>query len=351
MTTPGPATTEAPAVPPEVAASQHLIQLVTGHFVASAIQAVVRLGIPDRIGRGTTRTSDLAEATKVSEDRLYRVLRALASVGLFVETAPRQFGLTSAGELLRPGVPGSMHEMALWMTSPFHFRVYAEMAHAVRTGEPAAEKVTGVPVWQYFEQNQDLSEIFNNAMTAFSGVVIPAALEVYDFSGIDLIVDVAGGHGGVLMAILQKYPKMRGVLFDLDHVIAGARPKIEAAGLQDRLRAEAGDFFKAVTPGADVYIMKHIIHDWDDEQALQILRNIRTAMGDKRGRVILLDSVLPTDGSPDFGKIIDLEMMMMLTGRERTAAEFESLLARAGFKLTRIIPTKSPLSVIEAQRT
>lgn len=335
--------------PPQAAAAQLLLQLGTGHFVASAIQVVVRLGIPERIGQGTTKTSELAAAAGVGEDNLYRVLRALASVGLFDETAPRQFALTTAGELLRPGVPGSMYDMALWITSPFHFRVYAEMLHSVRTGQPAVEKVTGMPVFEYFPREKELSEIFNNAMTAFSGLVIPAALEAYDFSGIDLLVDVAGGHGGGLMAILAKYPQMRGVLFDLDHVVAGARPKIEAAGLKDRCRVEAGDFFTAVTPGADAYIMKHIIHDWNDERSLRILGNIRTAMGAKRGRVILLESVIPPGSAPDFGKIIDLEMMMMPGGRERTAQEFDALFAQAGFELTRIVPTASPLSVIEAR--
>jgi hypothetical protein len=186
-------------------------------------------------------------------------------------------------------------------------------------------------------------------MTTFSNQVIPAALEAYDFSGVELLVDVAGGHGAVLTAILQKHPKMRGVLFDLDHVIAGARPRIAAAGLQDRLQTEAGNFFEKVTPGADAYIMKHIIHDWDDDRALRILHNIRSAMGRKRGRVILLESVIPPGNTPDLGKIIDLEMLMMPGGKERTAQEFEKLFAQAGFELTSILPTKSPLSVIEAR--
>jgi hypothetical protein len=276
------------------------------------------------------------------------VLRALASVGVFEETAPRRFGLTAAGHALRPDVPGSLYDMALWITSPLHFRVYAEMMHSVRTGQPAVEKVTGMPVFEYFPQDPELSEIFNDAMTSFSEAVIPAALDAYDFSGIDTIVDVAGGHGAVLTAILRRYPRMHGVLFDLGHVLAGARPRIEAQGLADRCTIEAGDFFAKVTPGADAYIMKHIIHDWDDEKALVILRNIRTAMGAGRGRVILLESVLPEGNAPDFGKIIDLEMLMMPGGRERTADEFEALFTRAGFELTKIVATASPLSVIEA---
>ncbi len=335
--------------PTSQAAAQLLMQIGTGHFVASALQVVVRLGIPARIADDALTSAELATATGVQEDALYRVLRALASVGLFDETAPRRFKLTEAGHALRPDAPGNMHDMALWITSPFHFRVYAEMMHSVRTGQPAAEKVTGMPVFEYFPRDPELSELFNNAMTTFSNRVIPAALEAYDFSGIDLLVDVAGGHGAVLTAILQKYPGMRGVLFDLEHVIAGARPRIATASLSDRLHAEAGNFFTNVTPGADAYIMKHIIHDWDDDRALRILANIRTAMGTKRGRVILLESVIPPGNTPDVGKIIDLEMLMMPGGKERTADEFEKLFVQAGFELTKIVPTSSPLSVIEAR--
>jgi hypothetical protein len=338
-----------PVAPPQAAASQLLFQIATGHMVASALQIVVRLGIADRLANESKTAAELAALVNVKEDALYRVLRALASVGVFDEVAPRRFALTPAGELLRQGVPGSMYDMALWISSPFHFKVYAEMMHSVRTGAPAAEKLVGMPVFDYFKREKELSEIFNNAMTAFSTAVIPAAIDAYDFSGIDLLVDVAGGHGAVLTAILREYPTMCGVLFDVDHVIAGAGPLIEAAGVADRCRTESGNFFKSVPPGADAYIMKHIIHDWDDAQALAILENIRVAIGNNRGRVILLEAVLQPGNAPDLGKLIDLEMLLMPGGRERTADEFDALFAKAGFELTRIIPTASPLSVIEAR--
>jgi hypothetical protein len=340
--------TSAPALPPQAAAAQLLTQFATGHMVASAMQVVLRLGIPDWLARGPRTAAELAHAAGVREDGLYRVLRALASVGVFAETSPRRFGLTDAGEMLVSGAPGSMRDMALWVTSPFHFRVYAELMHSVQTGQPAAEKVTGMPVFEYFRTQPELSEIFNDAMTNLSEVVVRAVLDVYDFSGIGVLVDVAGGHGAVLTTILNAYPRMRGVLFDLDHVVAGAWPLIEAMGVNDRCRTESGDFFKAVPAGGDAYIMKHIIHDWDDERAVAILRNIRTAMGGKRGRVILLESVLQPGNAPDFGKIIDLEMMVMPGGRERTADEFRGLFASAGFAMTRVIPTESPLSIVEA---
>jgi hypothetical protein len=339
--------TASPASSP--AAAQLLMQMATGHFIASALQVVLHLRIPSRIGDGALTSEELAVATGVQEEPLYRVLRALASVGVFEEKPVRRFALTDAGQVLRPGVPGSMYDTALWVTSPFHFRVYAEMLHSVRTGLPAAEKVVGMPVFEYFPSDPELSEIFNNAMTAFSAQVIPAVLDAYDFSGIGLLVDVAGGHGAVLTAILERYPAMRGVLFDLEHVIAGAIPRLQQLGLSGRVQTEAGNFFTTVTPGADAYIMKHIIHDWDDDRAVRILHNVRTAMGAKRGRVILLESVIQPGNAPDFGKIIDLEMLMMPGGKERTAEEFEGLFTAAGFELTRIVPTASPLSVIEAQ--
>jgi len=336
-----------PAPPPEALAAQHVIQIATGYVVSSALQVAVRLGIPDRLAKGPRSAGELASEDGVQEDALYRVLRALASVGIFEESDGKRFALTLAGGLLRSGVPGNMQPMALWISSPFHFRVYSELMHSVKTGQPAAEKATGMPVFEYFPKDPELSEIFNNAMTSFSDMVIPAALQAYDFGGIDTLVDVAGGHGAVLTSILKKHPRMKGVLFDLEHVIAGARGRIDASGVADRVTTQSGDFFKAV-PAGDGYVMKHIIHDWDDERAGTILRNIRTAMGGKKGRVILLESVILPGNAPDFGKIIDIEMLAMPGGKERTEAEYRTLFERSGFRLSRIVPTQSPLSVIEA---
>jgi hypothetical protein len=279
-----------------------------------------------------------------------RVLRTLASVGVFEEQDGRTFALNAPADLLRADAPGSVRDMALWITDPFHFRVYAEMLHSVQTGRPAVDKVYALPVFDHFAREPELSTVFNNAMTAFSAQVIPAVLKAYDFHGIDVLVDVAGGHGEVLTSILRAYPGMRGVLFDLAHVVAGAVPRIEAIGLADRCRAASGDFFEAVPHEGDAYIMKHIIHDWDDERSLVVLRNIRSALeGKPHGRLMLIESVLPPGNQPDFGKILDLEMMVMPGGRERTADEFRTLLRRAGFELTAIVPTESPLNVVEAR--
>jgi hypothetical protein len=324
------------------------MQLSTGYIASTCVYLAVKLRIPDLLAAAPRPVNDLAGELGVNEDALYRVMRTLVSLGVFEENAPRTFANTLTSTILRSETPGSMYDMALWMSDPFHFQVYANALHSLRTGRPAVEQTVGVPVFEYFPKHPEESEIFNNAMTMFSGMVIPAVLEVFDFSGIGTLVDVAGGHGRVLTSILQKYPTMRGVLFDLEHVLAGARAVIESLGLSDRCRTVSGDFFKAVPAGGDAYIMKHIIHDWDDERAATILKNIRSAMN-PGGRLILLESVVAPGNQPDFAKLIDLEMLLMPGGRERTEQEFRDLFARAGFELTRITPTKSPLSVIEGR--
>ncbi len=338
-----------PAIDTPQAASQHVMQIGTGYIASTALYIAARLKIADRLVIGPKSVAELAAETGANEDALYRVLRLLAMVAIFTETEPRTFANNLPSKMLVSGERGSAYDMALWMSDPFHFRVYAEAMHSVMTGQPAIEKATGVPVFEYFPRHPEESEIFNNAMTAFSAFVIPAALDAYDFSGIDTLVDVAGGHGQVLISVLQRYPNMRGILFDLPHVIKGALPRIPAAGVEGRLATQTGDFFAAVPPGGDAYIMKHIIHDWDDDRALKILENIKKAMK-PGGRVILLESVLlPGSTQPDFGKVIDIEMLLMPGGKERTEEEFRALFARAGFKLARIVPTQSPLSVIEGR--
>jgi hypothetical protein len=326
----------------------HLLQLATGFIVSTALQIATRLEIADRLANGPQSVVELAKAAGVDADALYRVLRALTSAGVFDEVEPRRFAQNAASELLRKDIQGP-RPLVLWMTDPFHFNVYAEAMHSVTTGRPAVEKTHGMPVFEYFARDRALSETFNEAMTTMSAFVIPAVLETYDFSDAGLVVDIAGGHGQVLMSILQKQPDLNGVLFDVEHVIAGAKPRIAAAGLEGRIRTEVGDFFDAV-PAGDTYVLKHIIHDWDDERAGSILRNIRTAMRDRaKGRVVLIESVLMHGNAPDLGKLIDLEMLLLPGGRERTAEEFRALFELSGFELTRIVPNRSPLSTIEAK--
>jgi hypothetical protein len=333
------------AVKPTAEAIQHVFQLMTGHIVASAVNIAAQLGIADRLANGPRTSADVARECGVDEGALYRVLRALASVGVFVETSPRTFDLTPAGAALQDG---PMRAMALWIAGSFNLRVYANAMHSVKTGESAVPATVGGGVFEHFATDPELSRIFNDAMTGFSATIIPAVLEAYDFGGIKTLVDIAGGHGAVLTSIVQKYPSMKGVLFDIDHVIEGAKARIASQGLADRVTTASGDFFKAVPAGGDAYLMKHIIHDWDDERATTILKNIRAVLP-KDGRVILLEGVIPPGNEPGFGKILDLEMLVMPGGKERTEEEYRALFAGAGFDLTRIVPTESPLSVIEAK--
>ena len=336
----------APAVRPTPEAVQQAFQLMTGHIVASAVNIAARLALPDRLADGPRAAADLARECNVNPDALYRLMRALASVGVFTEAGDRTFALTPVGAAM---CEGPVRWMALWIAGEFNFHVYANAMHSVKSGESAVPITTGVGgPFEYFEKNPELSKIFNDAMTGFSSFVVPAVLEAYDFSGIRTLVDVAGGHGGLLTAIVKKYPGMKGVVMDLAHVVAGAGPKIAAEGLADRVSTASGDFFKAVPAGGDAYIMKHIIHDWYDDKASLILANIRKVLP-QDGRVILIESVIPAGNEPGMGKIMDLEMLVMPGGKERTEQEFRDLFDRSGFTLTRIAPTQSPLSVIEAR--
>ena len=330
--------------------AMHVFQLATGYVISTALQLAVQVGVADHLAAGPRTARQLAAATGTNEDALYRVLRALASVGVFDEVEPRRFALTPAADILRQDAPRSIHDVVLFIADPLHMRVYADAIESLRTGKPAAEKTLGKPVFEWFAEHPEYSSTFNNAMTNMSAAIVPAVLEAYDFGDIGLLVDVAGGHGQVLRSILRKYPAMRGILMDLDYVLAGAKPYIEADGVADRCQTVAGDFFRAVPPGGDAYMMKHIIHDWDDERAAQILRSIYTAMGSKQGKVILLEGVLAPGNEPGLGKIMDLEMLLLPGGRERSAEEFRGLFDRAGFDLVRIVPTTSPVCVIEARK-
>ena len=335
----------APSVQPTPEAIQHVFQLMTGHIVASAVNIAARLGLSDRLAQGPRSAGDLARETGVNADALYRLMRALSSLGLYEEMPGRTFALAPAGAAL---CDGPMRWMALWIAGEWNFRVYANAMHSVKTGESAVPVTTGNAVFEDFAKDPELSKIFNDAMTGFSNLVIPAVLEAYDFSGITTLVDIAGGHGAMLAQILQKHPSMKGILFDLDHVVAGAAQTLKERGVADRCSTATGDFFTAVPAGGDAYIMKAIIHDWDDEKAARILENIRRVLP-KDGRVLLVESVIPSGNEPGLGKIMDLEMLVMPGGKERTEAEFRALFDRAGYTLTRIVPTKSPMSLIEAR--
>jgi O-methyltransferase domain len=331
-------------------ASQHLLQIATGYVPNTAVWVAAELKVADLLAHGPRPVSELAAKTQTNEDALYRTLRLLAMVGIFVETQPRHFDLTPAAELLRSDHPKSMRDMVLWIADPFHFRIASELLHSVKTGQPTVEHVTGKPAFEYFATDPVEFDRFHRAMTTMSGMAIYPALEAYDFSQFGTIVDVAGGHGFVICEILRKHPNVKGVLFDLGDVVGGAEHRICSLALDGRCRTVAGDFFQSVPEGGDAYFMKHIIHDWEDSKAITILQNCRKALqGKPNGKVVLLDFVVPTGNDPHFSKVIDLEMLFFPGGKERSEEEFRELFAKAGLRMTRVVPTKSPFCLIEAE--
>jgi O-methyltransferase len=327
-----------------------LLQHATGFIVSAALNAVTKMGIPEQLKLGPKSVERLAQEASANEDALYRVMRALASIGVFDEVSARTFALTSVSELLCAGVPGSLKEMILWWNDRLHFETYPEMEHALRTGETVIEKVHGDSCFDYLAKHKEISDHFNAAMTDFSTVTVPAVLEAYDFSWLNggTLVDIAGGHGYLLTEVLRKYPQVKGRLFDLASVLEGAKPRVATHNLEGRCEMVSGDFFASV-PEGNAYILKHIIHDWNDEKSLTILKNIhRASIG--KARVILVDAVLAPGNEPHLAKWLDLEMLLLPGGRERTQEEFRKLFERAGFKLTCVIGTKSPVFVIEAEK-
>ena len=333
----------------DVPADAVLLQLITGSLVSQAVYVAAKLGVADLLTSGARTPRELAESTGAHAPSLYRVLRALASVGVFSEREDGAFELTPMAWVLQSNVAGSLRDTAIFMGEEWHWRVWGHMLHSVKTGETAWSHVHGAEIFPYLAANPEPSAIFDRAMTSFSHSAAEAVVEAYDFSGIEQIVDVAGGHGSLLARILRKSPATKGVLFDQTHVIEAARGYIESAGLGGRVEFLSGDFFESVPEGADAYVMKHIIHDWDDERSIVILKNIARAMN-KDGRVLVVEMVVPRGNGPHFGKILDLEMLVAPGGVERTEAEYVSLFARAGLRLSRIVPTKSPYCVIEAVR-
>lgn len=329
-------------VPPPVA----LLQMMTGYWVSQGIYVAAQLGVADLLTDRPQTSRELAAATGTHAESLYRVLRMLASVGIFAEDEAGRFSLTPLGNALKSG-PGSMRAMAIHMGEGPSWRAWGTLLDGLKTGRTPFVLANGAEVFPYYSAHPESARPFHEAMTEFSASLSAAVVEAYDFSAFKTIVDVGGGHGGLLTTILKATPQARGVIFDQPEVVAGATAAIAAAGMQSRIEAVGGDFFESVPTGGDAYVMKHIIHDWDDERAVTIFRNIHRAMNDG-GRVLIVESVVPPGNTPDLGKLMDVHMFVMTGGRERTEAEHAALFARAGFRLVRIVPTQSLVSVIEA---
>jgi SAM-dependent methyltransferase len=326
-----------------------MFQLITGYWASQAVGVAARLGVADQLAAGPRGSDELARAVGADPQALYRVLRMLASIGVFSQPDPGVFALTPLGETLRSDTPGSMRYFAIAETVFGHWAPWGRLLNSVRTGRPMAREALGGELWQWYGENPEEAEFFSAAMGNLSALAARELVRVYDCSTVGTVADVGGAHGVQLAAVLEANPAARGILFDLPHVIATAGEVVEARGFADRCELVGGDFFEAVPGGADLHILKQIVHDWDDEHAARILANCHRALA-PAGKLLLVEMVVPPDNRPSPAQPMDLNMLVLLGGRERTAEEYGLLLGDAGFRMDGIIATQSPFSIIEATR-
>ena len=329
------------------AAQQLLSQLLFGKQLTYCLSGVARLGVADHMGGEPQPVEEIAAAVGAHAPSLYRVMRLLASFGVFREEQGRKFALTPAGELLRSDAPGTIRYFAMMFGDEWTTRAYERFTDVLRTGKDGITQAYGKDVFDLLTEKPEQLATFQAAMSSSSALAARVVIEAYDFSGIKRLADVGGGHGGLLASILRRYPEMQGVLFDRPEVVAGVPPG-QFDGCQDRIAIEPGSFFERVPEGCDAFIMKHIIHDWGDEQCHTILRLMRDQLP-ANGRVLICDMVVSDEPGPTPAKLLDIEMLVVTVGgKERTEQEFRDLFASAGLKLNRIVPTARPICVIEA---
>jgi O-methyltransferase domain/Dimerisation domain len=331
---------------PRVSAAATLQHLIMGFRVTQLIYVAAKLGLADHLDQGPQTPQVLAQAVGAEPRALYRLLRALASLGLFAETADGTFALTPLAQLLQTNVAGSLRSLALLYGEDWLWQAYGRMLYSVQTGQPAFEHAHGQLLFDYLYHHPTAAALFNEAMSGYSGQEAAAILAAYDFSDVTTVVDVGGGHGALLAALLRNRPHLSGMVLDRAPVIAGARRRLADAGLAARASCVAGDFFAAVPSGGDIYVLKSVLHDWDDAAALRILRTCRQAMA-QHARLLVVERVIPPGNTAAEAKLFDINMLVVAGGQERMEREYDALLQAAGFNLTRIIPTRSPLSLIE----
>lgn len=334
--------TQLPEAPPQEVLIGRAIDFIT----TRVLFLVAELGVADHLGDGPRSVEELAAATGTHSPVLARLLRALVSAGVLAQPQPGMFALTDLGACLRSDHPASLRAVMRIFDGPLGAGI-VRLDHTARTGRPASEAALGMGFFDYLLAHPEQGAVFNEAMTELRQLFVPAVLAAYDFSDISTLVDVGGGHGFFLTRVMEANPGMKGIVFDLPEVAQGAAAALETAGFSGRSEVVAGSFFEAVPPGGDAYLLSWIIHDWEEELALSILRTCRTAMGPE-ARLLLVEAVLPEEGEEPFARALDVAMLL-LGGQERTEAEYADLLARAGFELTRVVPTEAPLSVIEAR--
>ena len=334
--------TAQPQAPP---AHAGILQLVTGGYIAGAVGCLAQMGIPDHLEKGAKSAQELAAQLDAEPQALYRLMRATASVGVLSEGPDGRFSQTPLSRVLCSDATPSLRAFATMGWREWHARGWSQLEHCVRTGKQAPEHIYGMPAFEYLKQNPEEGKIFHDAMTELSMIDSPAVAEAYDFTGIQSIVDVGGGHGLLLATILKKNPRMRGTLYEAPYVVEGAKNG-PLRSVMERCTFESGDMFASVPAGADAYIMKHIIHDWPDDLCVHLLKACRKGVN-SGGRLLVVDNVIQPGNDFSPGKFLDLQMLLFPGGRERTAKQFRELLDAAGWQLTRIIPTAAGDSIVE----
>jgi len=330
-----------------LAETERLSQMMACAALSHAICSVAELGIADQIEPGSPQpVEQLARATGAHERSLYRILRYMASYGIFRETGNHHFDHTPLSAALR----GDAHN-SFGAAGRMFYRMrnaWGNLHHSMLTGKPGFDEAYGCPMFDYIGTHPELPAIFDAGMTSFHGHETPAMLDAYDFGGIETLADIGGGNGSLLTAVLRRYPKMKGILFDLGHVVARTKPKLGADGLSDRCSIVEGSFFESAPRGADAYLLRHIIHDWTDEQSVQILKNIRKVVPPD-GRILLVEFAVPRGNEQSLAKAADMIMLVFTGGLERTEEEYSSLFRQAGFRLSSVTPTASAVAVVEGR--
>jgi hypothetical protein len=321
--------------------------MIVGYWTSQMVYVAAKLGLADHLAEGPRSAEELAKASGTHAPSLYRLMRGLASLGVFREEEGRKFALTPLAEGLRRDEPGSLWAMAVMMGEE-HYQAWGGLLGSIQTGESAFDRRFGKPVFDYLAERPDQAAVFDAAMTSIHGRETKGILDAYDFSGLRVLADVGGGNGTTIIQILNQYPELNGLLFDLPNVIDRARGAIEAAGLSGRCTTASGSFFEEVPGGADAYILRHIIHDWDDEKSTTILRNVRRAMG-SGSKLLVVESVIEPGNEPSFAKLLDLTMLVLPGGQERTEEQYRRLFEGSGFRLAGITPTQAGVSVIEGK--
>jgi hypothetical protein len=319
----------------------------TAYWASRVVYAAAKLGLADQLGAGAKSAEELAGAVRAHAPSLHRLMRTLASLGILTERTERRFALTDLGEALMTGAPGSARASLLTVGSQWFDGSFDNIVHSIQTGETGFQKAQGMPVFEYLAQHPEDASLFSETMVGVHGEEPPAIAAAYDFSTLETVVDVGGATGNMLAAILTRHARPRGVLFDRPHVVRDAPALLQSKGVIDRVTIESGDFFETVPAGGDAYVLSHIIHDWGEDQCLKILGHVRQAMKPD-GRLLIVEMVLPSGDAPHPGKMLDMVMLVLPGGQERTEAEYRSLLGKANFRLTRVVPTDSAVSVMEA---